>query len=47
MLIQISGGGYMSNKIIEVQNIKVNIIHIELDIKEDKSFLIRFYYHFL
>lgn len=43
MVIQISGGGYMSNRIIEVQN----ITHIELDIKEDKSFLIRFYYRFL
>lgn len=29
MLIQISGGGYMSNKIIEVQNIKINITHID------------------
>lgn len=29
MVIQNSGGGYMSNKIVEVQNIKVNITHID------------------
>lgn len=29
MVIQIIGGGYMSNKIVEVQNIKVNITHID------------------